>query len=65
MSTIIVNCGEIAHLSTGDTTKPISGHKMLDKESLVHPKGNAILIKNGKISLIDDNDAILDEYIPW
>ena len=65
MSTIIVNCGEIAHLSTGDITKPISGHKMLDKESLVHPKGNAILIKNGKISLIDNNDAILDEYIPW
>jgi len=38
---------------------------MLDKESLVYPKGNAILINNGKITLIDNNDIILDEYIPW
>ncbi|MBK64062.1 MAG: imidazolonepropionase [Euryarchaeota archaeon] len=65
MSTIIANCGEIAHLSTGDINKPISGHEMSDKESLVYPKGYAIIIRNGKISLIDDNDIILDEYIPW
>ena len=38
---------------------------MLDKESLVYPKGNAIIIDNGKITLIDNNDIILDEYIPW
>ena len=49
MSTIIVNCGEIAHLSVGDISEPISGYEMLDKKSLVFPKGNAILIKNGKI----------------
>mgnify|MGYP001379146274 CR=1 FL=1 len=38
---------------------------MLNKESLVYSKGHAILIKNGRISMIDDNDIILDEYIPW
>ncbi len=38
---------------------------MLDKESLVYPNGNAILINNGKISLIDNNENITDEYIPW
>ncbi len=38
---------------------------MLDKKSLVFPKGNAILIKNGNISSIDQNDVILDEFIPW
>jgi imidazolonepropionase len=65
MDVIIVNCGEIAHLSSGDVTKPISGHKMLDKDSLVYPKGKAILIKDGHISSILDNDAIIDEYIPW
>ena len=65
MSTIIVNCGEIAHLSVGDISEPISGYEMLDKKSLVFPKGNAILIKNGNISSIDQNDVILDEFIPW
>ena len=58
MSTIIVNCGEIAHLSVGDISEPISGYEMLDKKSLVFPKGNAILIKNGNISSIDQNDII-------
>ena len=65
MTTIITNCGEIAHLSIGDITKPISGHEMSDKESLVHAKDNAIVIKNGKIMTIDQNEVMIDEFIPW
>ena len=65
MTTIITNCGEIAHLSTGDITKPISGYEMSDKESLVYAKDNAIIIKDGKIKTINQNDVVIDEFIPW
>jgi len=64
MKSIIINCGEIAHLSNGDTSKPISGHDMLDKDKLTYESGKAIIIENGIITNIDDNDALIQEYIP-
>ncbi|MCP2507400.1 MAG: hypothetical protein NLN64_03795 [Candidatus Thalassarchaeaceae archaeon] len=65
MKTIIVNCGEIAHLSSGDTSKPLSGAEMDDYENLIYEPGYAIIIENGIISKISNNEEITSEFIPW
>ena len=65
MRTLIVNCGEIAHLSTGDDQFPLSGHHLTDRSSLVHPPGLAILIENGVIDKIGPTPELISEYTPW
>ena len=50
MRTILHNCGEIAHLSTGDDEDPLSGERLLDRESLIHPAGMAIMISERNCS---------------
>ena len=37
---------------------------MLDKDKLTYESGKAIIIENGIITNIDDNDALIQEYIP-
>ena len=46
MKTLIANCGEIAHLSTGEKDQALSGHEMNNREELIYPKGYGILIEN-------------------
>ena len=65
MRTILHNCGEIAHLSTGDDEDPLSGERLLDRESLVHPAGMAIMISGGIVQKIAPSDDILSEFAPW
>ena len=65
MRTILHNCGEIAHLSTGDDEDPLSGQRLLDRDSLVHPSGLAIMIVEGLIEKIAPSEELLSEYAPW
>tara|TARA_Y100000746_G_C15453301_1_gene428167 strand:+ start:393 stop:1685 length:1293 start_codon:yes stop_codon:yes gene_type:complete len=65
MRTILHNCGEIAHLSTGDDEDPLSGERLLDRESLVHPAGMAIMIRGGIIEKIAPSEEVLSEFAPW
>ena len=65
MRTILHNCGEIAHLSTGDDEDPLSGQRLLDRESLVHPAGMAIMISGAIIQKIAPSEEILSEFAPW
>lgn len=62
--TIIVNAGEIAHMSHGDTNMPLLGHEMGDKSANVHEPGLGILIESGNICRIDDSREISDEFVP-
>ena len=65
MKTILYNCGEIAHLSTGDDEFPLSGSRMLDREELVFPPGMGILIDSEKIQRIGPMQDIVAEFAPW
>ena len=61
MRTILHNCGEIAHLSTGDDEDPLSGERLLDRKSLVHPAGMAIIISDGIVQKIAPSEEVLSE----
>ena len=65
MKTLLYNCGEIAHLSTGDDEFPLSGARMLDRKSLVFPPGMGILIDSGKILRIAPMQELVEEFAPW
>ncbi len=58
MARLLFNAGPIAHLSGNGA---LSGHSMLD-ESLVYPKGMALLIKNETIHKIGHTEELLEEY---
>ena len=65
MRTILHNCGEVAHLSTGDDEDPLSGQRLLDRDSLVHPAGLGIMIVEGLIEKIAPSEELLSEFAPW
>ena len=65
MKTLLYNCGEVAHLSTGDDEFPLSGARMLDRKSLVLPSGMGILIDSGKILRISPMQELVSEFAPW
>jgi imidazolonepropionase len=65
MKTLIANCGEIAHMSTGDDEFPLSGQYLLDRNSLVHPEGMGILVSHGKVEKIASTEELIAEYAPW
>ncbi len=65
MKTLLYNCGEVAHLSTGDDEFPLSGARMLDRNSLVLPSGMGILIDSGKILRISPMQELVSEFAPW
>lgn len=65
MRTLLYNCGEVAHLSTGDDEFPLSGERMVDRESLIFPPGMGILIDSGKILEISPMQEIVAEFAPW
>ena len=62
MKTLIANCGEIAHLSTGQKDQALSGYEMNNRDELVYPKGYGILIDENIIKKIDDSESLLEEY---
>ncbi len=65
MRTLLYNCGEVAHLSTGDDEFPLSGNRMLERNSLVHPPGMGILIDSSKILKISPMEELVAEFAPW
>ena len=65
MKTLLYNCGEVAHLSTGDDEFPLSGARLLDRKSLVLPSGMGILIDSGKILRISPMQELVSEFAPW
>jgi len=65
MKTLLYNCGEVAHLSTGDDEFPLSGARLLDRKSLVLPSGMGILIDSGKILRISPMQELVAEFAPW
>lgn len=58
----MVNSGEIAHMSHGDTTKPLIGEDMADKDLNLYPDGLGILIEDGLILRITDSEELISEY---
>ena len=64
MEYLIFNIGEIATLNYGDISKPLSGVDMYDREKLVLNPGNAILISNGIIKKISEEDELIEEFVP-
>ena len=65
MRTLLYNCGEVAHLSTGDDEFPLSGQNLLERENLVHKPGMGILINNGSIERVCEMQELVAEYAPW
>ena len=63
MRTLLVGCGPIAHLAKGKG--PVCGAEMSNVEELVSPKGMGILIENGIICQISNEQELLEEYAPW
>ncbi|MDE0953698.1 MAG: imidazolonepropionase [Candidatus Poseidoniales archaeon] len=64
MELLLFNIGELATLNYGDVSKPLSGIKMADREHLILPSGNAILISDGIIHKIAPQEEIMEEYVP-
>ena len=65
MKALLYNCGEVAHLSTGDDEDPLSGNRLLDREHLVDPPGMGILVDSGVIEKIGPMHELVSEYAPW
>ena len=65
MGLLIVNTGEVAHLTSGDTNAPLTGADMIDRESNTLPTGQAILIRDSVIERICDSESLISEFAPW
>jgi len=65
MRTLIHNCGEVAHMSTGDDEFPLSGERLHDRESVVHQPGMGILINDGIVEKIEQSTELIAEFAPW
>ena len=65
MRVLISNCGEVAHLSTGDDEYPLSGYRLREREALVHKPGMAILIEDGMVEKIGPSEDLISEFAPW
>ena len=64
MRTLVVNVGELAHISHGDISKPLKGEDMSDKEQHVFDKGLGILIEGEIIKKISGSDELISEFAP-
>ena len=64
MRVLVVNAGELAHLSHGDLSEPLKGQEMSDKELNVYEKGKGLLIGDGKVLKIADSDELISEFCP-
>ncbi len=64
MDMLLYNIGELASLSSGDVSKPLSGADMSDYDNLVFEPGQGILISNGLIEKISPEEELLEEFAP-
>ena len=64
MDLLLFNIGELATLSIGDVSKPLSGAEMSDREKLILDPGNSILTSKGKIAKIGPEEELLEEFAP-
>ena len=64
MRTLVVNSGEIAHMSHGDSSKPLIGEEMGDKNLNIYSEGLGILVEDGIILSIRDSEELISEYAP-
>ena len=62
MRHLVIGIGELVHLDDGSTGL-ISGNKMHDEEKLIS-KNMSILIENGIISKIKEEEDMIGEYLP-
>ena len=65
MGVLILNCGEVAHMGSGDTTQPLVGAEMLDRESNIFPAGHGIMIQDSKFHIFGDSESLQSEFAPW
>ena len=61
---LILNAGEIAHMSSGDANMPLLGSEMGDKDLNVHSPGRGIVIESGIITGIAESDELATEFVP-
>ena len=64
MDLLLFNIGEIATLSHGDVSKPLSGTEMGNRDKLIIESGSSILISQGKIMKISPEEELLEEFAP-
>ena len=64
MDLLLYNIGELATLSHGDVSKPLSGIKMSERENLLLEPGHSILISEGNIIKIRPEQELLEEFAP-
>ena len=64
MRTLVVNSGEIAHMSHGDSSKPLIGEEMGDRDLNIYSEGLGILVEDGIILSIRDSEELISEYAP-
>ena len=65
MGVLILNCGEVAHMGSGDTTLPLVGADMLDRGANILPAGYGIMIQDTKFDILGDSESLHSEYAPW
>ena len=64
MDLLLYNIGELATLSHGNVSKPLSGAEMSDRENLISDPGLSILISEGKIIKISPEEELIEEFAP-
>ena len=64
MDLLLFNIGELATLSSGDVSKPLSGTEMSNREKLIMDPGYSILTSKGKIAKIGPEEELLEEFAP-
>ena len=64
MDFLLYNIGELATLSHGDVSKPLSGMEMSERENLLLEPGYSILVSEGSIIKIRPEQELLEEYAP-
>ena len=64
MDLLLYNIGELATLSHGNVSKPLSGAEMSDRENLISDPGLSILISEGKIVKISPEEELIEEFAP-
>ena len=61
---LIVNCGEIADMGSGDVSQPLVGAQMMERGQNTLPAGNGIVILESAIERIDDSESLQSEFAP-
>ena len=60
MDLLLYNIGELATLSHGNVSEPLSGVEMSDRENLISDPGLSILISEGKIVKMSPGEELIE-----